>query len=222
MALWTGGAALSAQQKPTLTPADYGRWESLGAATLSPDGGWLSYAVRRVDEQDELRIRALDEDSARVVPFGSDAAFSADGRWLAYLIGLSPEQRDDHDARERAGLLDLRTRRDTTFEGVDGLRLQRGRRVPRALPAAAGRGGARWGRGGAGAGTGEEIPLGNVDDFVWSPSGHLLALTVRTASGAGGGVQLYDPVGGYAARSGPLGRASTTCSPGGRTTTTWR
>ncbi len=38
VAVRTGGA----QRKPTLTPADYGRWETLGRARLSPDGGWLA------------------------------------------------------------------------------------------------------------------------------------------------------------------------------------
>ncbi len=185
-------APAGAQEKPTLTPADYGRWETLGRAQLSPDGGWLAYDIRRVDQKDELRVRALDEDSARVVPFGSDATFSNDGRWLAYAIGLSPEQEKDDDARESTGLLDLRARRDTTFEGAtdfdfsdDGAYL--------ALY--------REGSGEDEAGdlvvhdlaTGAEVPLGNVDSWAWSPTGHLLAATLRTASGSGGGVQLFDP-----------------------------
>jgi dipeptidyl aminopeptidase/acylaminoacyl peptidase len=185
-------APAEAQQKPTLTPADYGKWETLGRAHLSPDGGWLAYDIRRVDEENELRVRSLDEDSARVVPFGSDATFSHDGRWLAYTVGLSPEEQKEEDARPSAGLLDLRSRRDTTFEGVsdfdfsdDGAYLalyrdrgeedEAGDLVVRALT------------------TGAEVPLGNVDTYAWSPSGHLLAVTIRTASGAGGAVQLFDP-----------------------------
>jgi hypothetical protein len=39
-------AALS-QTKPRMTPADYGKWETLGAASLSPDGKWLAYGVNR-------------------------------------------------------------------------------------------------------------------------------------------------------------------------------
>src|SRR5688572_9960400 len=32
-----------AQTRPRLTPADYGKWETLGATSLSPDGKWLAY-----------------------------------------------------------------------------------------------------------------------------------------------------------------------------------
>jgi len=187
-----GALPARAQEKPTLTPEDYGRWERLGRAQLSPDGGWLVWDITRVNEEDELRVRALDEDSVRVVPFGSDATFSEDGRWLAWTIGLSPEERESEGARPGVGLLDLRARRDTTFEGasdfdfsVDGgyLALYReasdpdeaGDLVVRALA------------------TGAEVPLGNVDTWAWSPTGHLLAATIVTASGSGDAVQLFDP-----------------------------
>lgn len=203
-----------AQQKPTLTPNDYGRWESLGAAQLSPDGHWLTYGIRRVDERDELRVRALDEDSARVVAFGADADFSPDGRWLAWRVGLPPDAPDD--ARESAGLLDLRTRADTTFAGVDDFAFSEDGvylALFRSAPPTGKQGGARGddksaepgegrdaGRGGdlviRTLGGGAEVPFGNVDDFEWSPFGHLLALTLRTESGAGGGVQLFDPASG--------------------------
>jgi hypothetical protein len=49
IALLVAGPA-AAQQRPTITPPDYGRWEALGPATLSPDGAWLTYQVRRVNE----------------------------------------------------------------------------------------------------------------------------------------------------------------------------
>ena len=188
----SAAAQAGAQQRPTLTPADYGKWETLGQAELAPDGGWLAYQIRRVDGKDELRVRALDEDSARVVPFGSDATFSNDGRWLAWAVGLSPEDEDDEDARESTGLLDLGSRRDTTFEGAsdfdfsdDGSYLalyregsgedEAGDLVVRTLA------------------SGAEVPLGNVDSWAWSPHGHLLAATIRTASGSGNAVQLFDP-----------------------------
>ena len=37
---------VAAQQLPP-TPADYAKWETLGAATLSPDGRWIAYAISR-------------------------------------------------------------------------------------------------------------------------------------------------------------------------------
>src|SRR3982751_2141100 len=48
-------AALIAQLRPTLRPADYGKWESLGqGSSLSPNGRWLAYTVNRVNEENEL------------------------------------------------------------------------------------------------------------------------------------------------------------------------
>ncbi len=41
--------ALSARQKPVATPDDYGQWESVAQPSLSPDGGWLAYVIRRVN-----------------------------------------------------------------------------------------------------------------------------------------------------------------------------
>ncbi len=73
-------AASAAQTKP-VSPADYGKWESLGGgAMLSPDGRWLAYPVSRVNENNELRIRGIARDTTIVVPFGTGAVFSADSR----------------------------------------------------------------------------------------------------------------------------------------------
>ena len=64
----------SAQQKPTLTPDDYGQWETLGQATLSPDGLWLAVGISRVNDEAELRIHRTDSDSVVVVPVRPEPA----------------------------------------------------------------------------------------------------------------------------------------------------
>ena len=87
-------AAASSQDLPLVTPDDYGRWERLGADALSPFGDWVAYVVTRVDETSELRVRRLADDSTRVFPWGSAPAFSPDGRWLAWTVGLPPEERE--------------------------------------------------------------------------------------------------------------------------------
>ena len=66
LALFWFPLSLSAQERPAVQPEDYGRWESPGAATLSPDGRWLAYAVNRVNEENELRIRDLSGNRERV------------------------------------------------------------------------------------------------------------------------------------------------------------
>lgn len=48
---------LQAQQKPTIQPEDYGKWESLGyQVQISPNGKWLAVPIRRVNDKNELRI----------------------------------------------------------------------------------------------------------------------------------------------------------------------
>ena len=42
-------AALLAQAKPAVTPGDYGKWETLAPAALSPNGQWLAYGVNHVN-----------------------------------------------------------------------------------------------------------------------------------------------------------------------------
>jgi dipeptidyl aminopeptidase/acylaminoacyl peptidase len=185
------GTPSRAQERPRLSEEDYGQWESLGATQLSPDGAWLSVEIRRVSEENELRFRALEAESEHVVPFGSQAVFSADGRWAAYRIGLSPDEQENEDAREDVGLLDLRAVTDTTFEDVASFAFSEDGRFLALF---------RRPREGDGGGdllirelaAGTDMALGNVDAYDWSPTGHLMAVIIETASGSGNGVQLYD------------------------------
>src|SRR4029434_11071860 len=77
-----------------VAPKDYGKWESLGAATLSPNGQWLAYAVNRVYEENELRLGGGPRDTTIVVVHGSGPVFTADSKWIAYAIGIGPAERD--------------------------------------------------------------------------------------------------------------------------------
>src|SRR3982750_1384360 len=87
-------AALIAQSRPTLRPADYGKWESLGqGSSLSPNGQWLAYTVNRVNEDNELRIGGVARDTTAAVLYGSAPIFTGDSRWLADAIGVSPAGR---------------------------------------------------------------------------------------------------------------------------------
>ena len=92
VALLLTAAPLAGQARKALTPEDWGKWERLGAPTLSRDGEWLAVGITRVNEENELRVRRVSNpDSVIVVPFGRAPNFSADGRWLAYAIGMSDE-----------------------------------------------------------------------------------------------------------------------------------
>ena len=192
----------SAQQQPTLTPDDYGQWETLGQATLSPDGLWLAVGISRVNDEDELRVHRTDSDSVVVVPFGRGPRFSEDGAWLAYAIGISPDEREAlqerrEPVRNDMGLLDLRTGEQETIEEIssfsfsgDGRHLALRRYELEEQESA-----------GADAivrdlASGTSISFGNVAALAWQDEGHLLAMTVDAEGQVGNGVRLYDPVSG--------------------------
>ena len=60
LAALVGGAAAPplTAQAPTLTPADYGQWESLGAADFDPTGRWV--VLRREENQVDYQTRILE------------------------------------------------------------------------------------------------------------------------------------------------------------------
>jgi dipeptidyl aminopeptidase/acylaminoacyl peptidase len=202
IAVLSATAPLSAQEKPTLTPDDYGQWERLGRATLSPDGQWLAFAISRVNEENELRIRELDDDSIRTVPFGTGPQFAATSRWLAWNVGVSADERErlekaKEPVRQGVGLLDLETDEIQEFDEIqrfafsaDGAFVVLYGYAPKEPK-------------GKGAdlrilnlATGTMTPFGNVSDFAWSEAGAMLAMTLATGTDAGNGVQVYDAVSG--------------------------
>jgi Tol biopolymer transport system component len=85
---------LAAQAKPLITPKDYGKWEQLGAPRIAPRGDWIAFGVSRVNEENELRLRGGPRDTTVVIAYGAGPSFSADGKWLAYSIGVSPKDRE--------------------------------------------------------------------------------------------------------------------------------
>src|SRR5688572_18617001 len=181
-----------------LTPADYGRFESLAATALSSDGRWLAYGIRTVDEKDELRLRPLDRDTTRVFAWGTGPTFSPDNRWLTWTIGVPTEERQRLErarepVRSGVGLLDLASGVEKKFERV------RARSFDATGRYLALHGYAPTEPRGKGADlrivdltTGIETFFGNVDSYAWSDGGSLIALLLSTGTDAGNGVQLYD------------------------------
>lgn len=199
LALAFGTAPAARQQKPTLVPADYDRWETPGSATFSPDGHWLAYPITRVDGDQELRYRALAPDSTRTVKHGRNAEFSADSRWLAYSIGVSEKEREalekaSKPVRSKLGLVDLRTGATVTVDDIASFAFSGDGRY------LALRGYMPEGRKSKGLdiivrelATGRHTSLGNVADFRWQERGRLLAMIIDAEGRLGNGIQLYDP-----------------------------
>ncbi len=187
----------SAQERPRVTPEEYGRFESLLQPSIAPDGGWLAYRVRRVDETEELRIRPLAGDTLLVVPWGGAAEFSADSRWAAWSIGMSEDERErlreeEKPIHNRAGLRDLQSGVEREFASVRALSFDPSGRF------LALHGYSPEDAQGRGADlrivdlrSGTEMSFGNVSEVAWSDRGGLLALVIATGNEDGNAVHLY-------------------------------
>ncbi len=193
---------VAAQEQPTLGADDYDQWESLGQASLSPDGLWLAVVVRRVDETSELRIHRTDSDSVVIVAEGSRPEFGADGNWLALAIGVSPDERErlgerGDPVRNGVGLLNLRTGEREEIEALqsfafsdDGRYLALRRYGPQESESDGADVLVRDLTGGG------SMSFGNVSEFAWQEEGSLLAMIVDAEDRVGNGVRVYDPASG--------------------------
>jgi dipeptidyl aminopeptidase/acylaminoacyl peptidase len=214
-------ACALAQPKPTLTPADYGKWETLGAGTLSPDGKWLAYEIRRSGGDNELRVAATaGRGKTHVLAFCSSAAFSADSRYLACLATVSETEQDrarkaGRPAQNKLNVLDLGSGAVAKVDDVQSLAFSgvgpylAFRKYP---PVAAGVPSGPGGRGGtapeaadperdpAGAvlvvrnlSTGVDTTFGDVTSYSWQDKGSNLAMAIGVDGRAGNAIQVFDP-----------------------------
>ncbi len=201
--LLTAAAALSlvptllvAQSRPTVTPKDYSTWETLGVATLSPNGQWLAYSVNRVNEENELRLGGGPRDTTIVVERASGPIFTGDSKWIAYAIGLSTAERerltrDKKPIRDSVGVRNLASGKSELFSEVQSFRFSadgrflamrrypaEGKRMAELivldLP------------------QGTRLTFGNVSEFAWADVRALLAFAVETEGGTGNATQLWD------------------------------
>jgi dipeptidyl aminopeptidase/acylaminoacyl peptidase len=184
--------------RPTIVPADYGRWETLGAGILSPDGKWFAYPIRRVNGEHELRYRPLATDSTMIATGGEQPVFSRNSRWLAYRISATEAEREGLErarkpARHNIGIVDLRAGTTTVLAEVESFEFSAdGTRVAlRRYPA----------EGRKGRGTDlvvrdlerdTELTLGNVAEFAWSDNDARLAVIIEAEGPTENGVQLLD------------------------------
>lgn len=198
MAVWAA-TPVTAQDKPTLTEDDYGKWERLGSATVSPDGEWLAVSISRVNDENELRIHRTDSDSVVVVEYGTRPTFSDDGTWLAYSIGMSEDAREaarrrDQPVRSKLGLLNLDTGEQSTRNQIasfdfssDGRYIALRRYKPEDKES-------------DGVDVivhdlaeGTDMLFGNISEMTWQDDGTLLAMVTDADDQVGNGVTVYDP-----------------------------
>jgi dipeptidyl aminopeptidase/acylaminoacyl peptidase len=115
--------SLQAQTKKTLTSDDYGKWQSIGATELSPNGEWLAYQITVQEDNDTLYVTNRVTQKKYKLEFGSLPEFSKDNKWLVYRIGLpfkeADKLRDQGKPIEyKMGLLDLATGKKEIVQNV--------------------------------------------------------------------------------------------------------
>ncbi len=216
-------APLAAQQppqhapaKPTLTSADYAKWETLGAGALSPDGKWLAFDLRRGNGSTELHYRAVGTDKETTARSATNPQFTGNSRWLLYTI--TPDTAGGRGGRGRAGggggrggrgggepaaeggtapnrnkvgVVDLRTGTLTTLDDIQSYTLSSdGSHVALRRYPAAGRRAADVIVRDLDAGT--ELAFGNVSESAWNDDGSMLAMTIDVDGHTGNGVQVLE------------------------------
>ena len=77
-----------AQTKKHLTPDDYGKWQSVGVTSLSPNGHWVAYQLLVQEDNDTLFLLNQTDNNSHKLPFASNPEISADNQWVAYRIGV--------------------------------------------------------------------------------------------------------------------------------------
>jgi dienelactone hydrolase len=200
----SGGAA-----KPTLTAADYAKWETLGNGSLSPDGKWVTFDTRHTDGSTELHYRPVDGDE-HTVHSANGGQFASGSRWLVFAItpdtagGRGRAGRGGRGgatnatgganapvARNKVGVVDLRSGVQGTFDDVQSFSLSGdGTHVAMRRYPASGRHAADVIVRDLDAGT--ELAFGNVSDLAWSDDGALLAMAIDIDGKTGNGIQVLN------------------------------
>jgi dipeptidyl aminopeptidase/acylaminoacyl peptidase len=204
--LWVLAAALSsAQPKPAIQPADYGKWETMGQTVLSPDGKWLAAPNKRGNGTSELRIHPTGGGKALLAAGGTEPMFSANSRWAAYAIGYSEAEEDKlkktkKPVQLKLGIMDLTTGAAVTIDDVasfafsdqDGYLAFR-RYPPVKTPPVENADPAGAPLTVRDLKTGVDTTFGNVTSFAWQDKGTHLAMTIGVEGREGNAVQLFDP-----------------------------
>ncbi|MBM4192863.1 MAG: S9 family peptidase [Gemmatimonadetes bacterium] len=186
----------SAQDKPTLKPADFGKWESIGATRMSASGDWIAIGINRVDEENELHVRGGQRDTTIRIKYATQPAFTTNARWLGHLVTVAPKvrdqlQKDRKPVRTSFAARNLNGRDSIALADVSAFAFSpdgkyvaltrypaEGKRVQDVIV--------------HDLATGARTVFTGVGEHAWAESGSLLAFTTPGEAGAGGSLQLFD------------------------------
>ena len=187
-----------AQQKKYLTQEDYGKWQSIGAADLSPDGNWLTYQITVQEDNDTVYVSNRNSGKTYKLEFAATPEFSRDNKWIAYRIGLpfkdAEKLRDQSRPIEyKMGLLNLATGKKEVVQNINRFGFSRnGKFLAIYLtPAKESRD-----KGSVllvkNLEDGTTRTIGNVTEFSFNKKSDHLAYIIEAANSAGNTVELYN------------------------------
>ena len=116
-------SAINAQQKKNLTTDDYGKWQTIGANDLSPNGEWVAYQIVVQEDNDTMYVVNRHTNKIYTLEFASAPEFSKDNKWMAYRIGLpfkeAEKLRDQTKPIEyKMGLLNLESGKKESIQNI--------------------------------------------------------------------------------------------------------
>ncbi|MBE7173670.1 MAG: S9 family peptidase [Williamsia sp.] len=191
-------SVVKGQQKKYLTQEDYGKWQSIGAADLSPDGNWLAYQITVQEDNDTLYVNNRSTGKAYKLEFAGNPEFSRDNQWIAYRIGLpfkdAEKLRDQSKPIEsKMGLLNLATGKKEVVQNINHFGFSRNGKYLAVYLAPA--------RESRDRGSvllvknlqdGTTRTIGNVTEFSFNKKSDYLAYIIEAANSAGNTVELYN------------------------------
>ncbi|RYY31620.1 MAG: S9 family peptidase [Chitinophagaceae bacterium] len=186
-------------QKKDLTPADYGKWQSLNATALSPDGAWAAWRITVEQDNDTTYLTNRTTRQTYKLAFASLPDFSGDNNWVAYSIGLPYKEAEKLREQSKPvesnkmGLLNLRTGKTQVFENIARYQFSRdGKFLAIALAPAKDskeKGNVLLVRNLTDS---SSRTIGNVTNYAFNKNSDQLAYIVETGNKAGNSVELYN------------------------------
>lgn len=191
---------LSAQGgKKVLTLEDYPRWKHIISPLISSDGTWVSYALRPNGGDDTLYIKSLTTDKTYEIANGSRLAFSEDGRWATYMIGMAKAEveklrKEKKPVPVKGELLNLATGEKWTVDNASSFSFAKDSKFFAVKKE-------KLDKEAKHSGTdlllrnlekGSVLNIGNVSDYKFNKTGSMLAYTIDAADKKGNGIYLID------------------------------
>jgi dienelactone hydrolase len=121
---------ITAQSKKYLSPEEYGKWQSLGATSVSPNGEWVAYQITVQEDNDTLFVINKQTQTSYKLEFASAPEFSKDNQWIAYRTGVpfkeAEKLREQTKPIEyKMGLLNLVTGKKESIQNIGSFSFSR-------------------------------------------------------------------------------------------------